>query len=176
MVPTRRTRVARNAGRRQRWPSRLRRDTGGSVSVEFALSTTLILVPMLLGLSDLTLYTLSIERVDRGGAAAVLYVIANADGTNTTAITSGVVAATRAGADDDTLSVTVDDVFMCFPTIGSPTRQSTESPPCSDGDDPVHYVEVVASSQYVPLFDYPFVDPTIPVSLTTRVRVGGGDG
>ena len=159
-----------------RRPANLRRDDDGAVTVELALSSALVLAPMLLGLSDLSLYMLGVGRVDQGIAAAVQHVIANADGGNTGEITASVIAAAQSGAGDDTIAVTVNDVFICYPLGASPTRQGAATPPCGDGDDPVQYVEVVATSAYTPLFDYPLIDPVIPIEITTRVRVGGGDG
>lgn len=137
--------------------------TEGSSFIELALLLPFLLL-LFVGAVDLgRLYFMCVE-VTGAAQAGAIYGIQNPSDT------SGMQSAASAGA-ASLSGISTSATYGCECSDGTNGSASCGTTPTCTYNY-VNYVDVVSSVQYVPIFNYPGLPPTVTVSREARMRVG----
>jgi Flp pilus assembly protein TadG len=160
----------------RRSPARLWRDRGGVAATEAALAISLVLVPLALGVIDVSLAIVDTARLDRALQAAVFYVWNNPTSFNVnplpTATTSALsTAATNGyGSNSPTLTVSAATACMCVSSgyIQGAAVSCTGS--CSAGQTVAMYATITVSATFTLPVTLPYVGSSVAQSLSGVIR------
>jgi Flp pilus assembly protein TadG len=132
---------------------RLWSDESGASAIELALLATFLLVPLLLGGTELGWRTWTKAQIDNAARAGIEYAVSNVSATDC-AISSAASTNINEAAAGTTKLLTVtatSTVFCGCPTLSGVTPQAIGST-CSDGMAAGEYVTVNTTMTYSPLF------------------------
>ena len=141
----------------------------GAVAVEVALVSSLILVPLLLGLWDVAQIAFAKAKVDEALQDAVSYVAAGNSGNS-----SGITSAAQ-GAYGNTISVSTSTACYCVKTTTStPTAPSSVScsGSCAGGSTLQQFMSITVSLAVSIPFTVTYLGSSVTVSSTGQVRTG----
>jgi Flp pilus assembly protein TadG len=147
----------------------LLQDEKGAIAVETSLVTSLILVPMLLGIWDIAQVGFGQAQVQEALQAAVTYVAAGNSG-NAAGITSA--AQTVYGT---SMNVSTNTVCYCVSTTSSSlTTPSTVSctSSCGSGNDFEQFMTISVSKSVTIPFSVPYLGSSVTVKSSGSVRTG----
>ena len=156
---------------------RLWSDESGASAVELALITTFLLVPLLLGATEIGRRAWTTSQIDNAARAGIEYAFSNVRTTNCAISSAASTKINNAAATATSLTVTATSSTFCgCPTSSGVTVQMNGST-CSDGMAAGDYVNVKATMTYTPLFSsctwkgapLGFCS-VIPLSSTTTAR------
>src|SRR5450759_1148748 len=157
---------------------RLWSDESGASAIELALLTTFLLVPLLLGGTELGRRAWTKSQIDNAARAGTEYAFSHVRTSNCAISSADSTKINNAVADATSLTVTATSSAYCgCPTSSGVTVQADGST-CSDGMAAGDYVTVNATMTYIPLFseckwkDVPLnFCSVIPLSSTTTARL-----
>ncbi len=152
------------AGRTLRRARRLARCTKGTISVEFALVTAFIFVPLIVVGFDFGSIALKWSQLESAARAGAQYGIRS----QTSALElTAMETAVQNDAGDPTLSPTVTQHCQC-PGV-STTQDCTAT--CAGGLYAPMYVEITVTDSVDTMWTYPGLPSPFPITVTAKMRV-----
>jgi Flp pilus assembly protein TadG len=151
---------------------RLLAASDGVVAIETALVLSLFLVPLLLGIIDVSQIALGKAKVDEALQDAMTYVMSAGSASTNAAITSAAQAANGSG-----ITVSTSTVCYCVSTGSSlPTAPSTATcgHSCSSGFVLQQFMSIAVSNRVTIPFPVPFINLTSPMTVTSTGQVRTG--
>jgi Flp pilus assembly protein TadG len=131
---------------------RLCSDESGASAIELALVTTFLLVPLLLGGTEIGRRAWTKSQIENAARAGLEYAFTNVRTTNCAISSDSSAKINNAAATATSLTVTATSSTFCgCPTSSGVTVQANGST-CSDGMAAGDYVKVTATTTYTPLF------------------------
>jgi Flp pilus assembly protein TadG len=148
----------------RRIAARFWRDRTGVAATEAALATSIVLIPLSLGIIDYGALVADEARLDRALQSAVYYVWNNPTGFTTAGIQSA--AAAGFGTASPTVTVTASSSCQCVSNGYSPVGGTVScSATCPSGEALASYLTITATAT----FTLPVTVPTLASSLTRSV-------
>lgn len=151
------------------WRAALLRDDDGVVAVETALVSSLILIPLLLGLSDVAQLAIAKARVQEALQDALTYVAAT-NSTSSAQITSAAQAAYGSS-----ISVSSSQACYCVATgTTTPTMPTSVSctASCLPGTTLAQFERITVSQTVQILFSVQYLASSVTIASTGLVQTG----
>jgi Flp pilus assembly protein TadG len=152
---------------------RLFRAVDGAVAVETALVSSLILVPLLLGLWDVAQLAMSQAELDEALEDAISYIAGNM-AAGTTWTTSGITSAAQASYGSG-VGVSSSQVCYCVETGSSTPTAPTSvscSGSCSSGSTIEQYESITVSMTVSIPFTVSYLGSSVTLSSTGQIQTG----
>jgi len=152
----------------------------GTVAIEFALGTVVLIVPLVIGLYDFgtaLAQWMQVGNAARAGSAYATY-CGCFDQANIVAAASSATSLSSVEPNTSQASPSPAPIQFCgCPDAVNGVVATTNTPPacgstqCSSGGFDGTYVTVSAQAQYTPIFPYPGIVPTGGFTLTSQTTV-----
>jgi Flp pilus assembly protein TadG len=131
---------------------RLWSDESGASAIELTLVTTFLLVPLLLGATEIGRRAWTTSQIENAARAGIEYAFTNVRTTNCAISSAASTNINNAAATATLLTVTATSSIFCGCPTSSGVAVQAQGSTCSDGMAAGDYVTVKATMTYTPLF------------------------